>query len=369
MAFCGSIVALMASLTTLSDNIAKPYRLSSGLLVGIAACLYIICRTVPSSIEVESKVPLYPRVLRRIAKWLIVGMGFALFLYCPWQFLAYYHPNPSIRQLSATTLIAGRKLTIVGENLPDSREDLTISFNGILAEKVYVLTRDRIELEVPPNATSGPLVLSVKSPMPWLLTTRIAKPVWVDISSQASNVIVLAEDPIMSRDQVTVRFSVRNTREDVHVTIHDILIKAIVLDEPYTAHFGGHRLDLGVVPLYEKAAQQQVSVDYQARSLFGPNFIVKLKPKESESLRFAVPVPKIAHRMHAVFSLAALYHDDQGNRRVSYSDRIYRVIVDDREGFLSAETLDWNSESYDELQRTYLGRIPGRGVPAIPSDR
>lgn len=145
-------------------------------------------------------------------------------------------------------------------------------------------------------------------------------------------------------------------------TLYEVLIYAIVLAEPGVAHSGGHRIDLNTVSLLPNG--KAVSISEREQPLFGPDLVVTLKPGEAESFRFGITKPNIAHNLHVIFSLAARYHDERGRRRVALSDRICRVIVDDREGFRSADLLEWNATTLTELQKTYIARIEGRGLPS-----
>jgi hypothetical protein len=175
---------------------------------------------------------------------------------------------------------------------------------------------------------------------------------------------LISEKVQRENTEVTILFSLRNATDNVQVTVYDIVINALVFEEVGVAHSGDHRIDLGVAAIFDAYPPRTgtlqgspVPQGPKITSLLGNDIVVTLAPKESESFKFRLLKPETAHNLHVVFSISALYHDDQGRRRISYSDRIYRVIVDDQQGFTLGEAIDWNADALADLEQQYLSLI------------
>jgi hypothetical protein len=216
-----------------------------------------------------------------------------------------------------------------------------------------MLEEDRIELEVPQDAISGPLTLVKLGLIPGF-REQSARYLWLDIKSPESTILLIGEDISRNEKEANILFSLRNATDKTHVTVYDIVVSTLVFEEVGVLHSGGHRIDLGVAAIFDNYPQGVSSLKTTSTSLFGQDIIINLEPKESDSFTFRILKPDIAHNLHVLFSISALYHDDQGRRRISYSDRIYRIIVDDRQGFISAESLDWNVDTLTDLEKKYL---------------
>lgn len=217
VAFVASLLAAIGSAATLGGLVPGPFRFLLGLLLAIIAVAYLGYRRVPSPIEGAAPTYLYPRPLRRTARWCFPVLLLVMLLPSPILLGRYYFPSPRISSISPSRPAAGERLAIEGDNFGADPVQVIVRFNGISASRLYVITPTRLELQVPVDATPGPLLISVKRPLQWLIGEGSAIVPYVDLRPEDTHVMLLTEDPLASRDQVVVRFSVRNTQTETSV--------------------------------------------------------------------------------------------------------------------------------------------------------
>ena len=321
-------------------------RILVAALSGVVVCLYVIYRKVPSELEPLTRLPLFPRWGRRTALAVLV-ISIAVLAFSP----MYLVPGPSIERLVPIDPVAGGKLQLFGHNLP-AESALTMRIGRDSVSEISVATPDYLEVRVPENATSGPIVVTRKRRL--LPDQRAVYPV-TSVQNLTQDVVLLTEDIRENGAGQAILFSILNTTKQRTITINDVRLETVLVQDLSGPPYQQERIDLGIYSMLEDHTHGAILdlLRQESIRLTDGTYTVKLPPMSSASFRFELRSPPTQHHIKLVFVIVIGFFDDTGASARAYSNRLFAFEMSDIFGISASESLPLNRSSIDILEQKY----------------
>lgn len=348
-------IAVTLSAMSLSDKLPAPIDLLL-ILIYIAVVLYYVRAShrktsVAGSTEL---IPLFSKSFRKLAGVLLATDVAALIGIWPPYTYVHYH-SPQLTALSPVPLVAGENVTIAGQHFNTLPSRLRLVVGGVPVSKYISVQSRRLEVQVPQDSVSGPVVLSNLG----LLTLSATYP-WVELLPVTPLMKLVAERITNSKEGSNIYFSVLNADESRSVVVYDITVNVIrFADErevPEFAYDTAPRVQLGVIAVFDQfdhgiagSATLKTGVGNTISLL--SNFAISLRPHQVKPLSIRIVNPGGQRSASAVLSMICRFYDEKGERRQCRADRLYLVRYE--RGELSAREFEWSADTWERLRRWF----------------
>lgn len=346
IAFTTAVVSLIIGLISLAKVLPPSSLIVTSLLFAAAGCLFVLHRRQRSRLETNEMTPFYTVRVRAWARVLLIGVLLLLIVGSGASFYHYQYV-PRVLKTLPSLPVAGGRVTILGRNFSLSRDKLSVSFEGTQLQVIDPIRADMIELLLPREPKRGRLSVTNKLDVGPLNLSPSGISDWIEI--RPAPLVYLTERVTNAAEEAQIFFSIRNTTDDQHLVIFDVLINFWEPPQPLCINCSVMpRYDLGAVVLNQHLQKIASTSSFFFDRFKGTLHVTSLKPNEAEAFTFKVTHPDF---QHCLFSVIALYHDNRGVRAAIYSDRIYRVMVDFAGKFTAVDLLSWDKLSPDQNAR------------------
>ena len=164
----------------------------------------------------------------------------------------------------------------------------------------------------------------------------------------------IGEKIIHKNDTLFIYFSIQNLLSNENITVYDIHLNTLFLDEIGNQNYKKKRIELEVLTLFPLLKASKVRIDsIKSKSLFDSSFTCKIDPQNADSFMAKFLLPESANNLHFLFSFDAYFFDSSGIKNVIPADKIFLTVFDDILGFKKIEEFPYGSYSAKKIISNY----------------
>jgi hypothetical protein len=263
-------------------------------------------------------------------------------------------PIPTIERLVPIEPVAGEKLQVFGGELPTG-EALAVRIGAEPVSEIMMSTPDYLEVRVPANATSGPLLVTKRG---WPRDQSVAYPV-DSVLDRSQQVALNIQDIRKSGEDVVISLSILNRSKQRSLTINDLRLKPIHVLNRGGPKYQQERIDLGVFTLHQGQSNSgHVSLTTsEGTSLMSDRYVFKLPPGDSDSLQVRLTSPSVQHQVEIAFIVVAKYDDDSGSPGECVGGSVLAFESSDVGGIALAKSYSLDGSTMEALERRYRSKV------------